>query len=54
MNMWLLVVLSAVVAVHVTDAADAQVVRVVPVVAPVVLHMAEINKVVEKSILKRA
>ncbi|MFR8624571.1 MAG: hypothetical protein ACLVD9_04205 [Ruminococcus sp.] len=54
MNMWLLVVLSAVVAVHVTDAADAQVVRVVPVVAPVVLHMADFYKVVEISILYSA
>lgn len=49
--MWLLVVLSAVVAVHVTDA---QVVRVVPVVAPVVLHMADFYKVVEISILYSA
>lgn len=48
--MWLLVVLSAVVAVHVTDAADAQVVRVVPVV----LHMADFYKVVEISILYSA
>lgn len=52
--MWLLVVLSAVAAVHVTDVADAQVVRVVPVVAPVVLHMADFYKVVEISILYSA
>lgn len=52
--MWLLVVLSAVAAVHVTDAADAQVVRVVLVVAPVVLHMADFYKVVEISILYSA